>query len=355
MKKHHFIGNWRPCGVVLLLIIPILLAGCAMETKEQAAERLGKQGVADNAGKLTNVQFYVPVENENKVAIIDVVSGAVTGEIAVGEAPTLAVLSSTMRDAYVANQNSSTVSFIDTMGLKEEKQVEVGALPHGMLLSPDNKTLYVATVADTYITVIDTAKAEVSATIDLGVGAKTNYLALYDKSLYVSDHENDKVYVVNTDTLKMERFIATGHLPRAIKVSKDGSRLFVPTAEDGRLEIYNTADGSRMAAIDVVAGATDVVWTDDESTAVVTGMEGNAVAIVDLHANKVVKTFEDLAGAKHLAFNRLQSRAYVTLSGTDEVVVINMEQLAVEERIKVGVKPHGIVLKALPGIGGSCG
>jgi YVTN family beta-propeller protein len=83
-------------------------------------------------------------------------------------------------------------------------------------------------------------------------------------------------------------------------------------------------------------------------------MEGNAVAFVDLAAGKTVATVGDLPGARHISFNRLQTKAYVTLSGSDEVAVIDVASRQAAERIKVGGQPHGIQIKALPGIGGSC-
>ena len=44
----------------------------------------------------------------------------------------------------------------------------------------------------------------------------------------------------------------------------------------------------------------------------------------------------------------------VTLSGSDAVSVIDVESFKEVEKIKVGEIPHGIEIKALPGIGGSC-
>ena len=344
---------------ILLLGLTFSLTGCALETKEEAAIRLGTANEVENnnsaeAGKLTSVQFYVPVESENKVKIIDIVNSETIGEIEVGEKPVITVFSSTMRNAYVANQASSTISFINTMTLQEEVEVEVGAQPHGMHLSADNKTLYVATVADQFLYVLDTAKAEVTETIDLGAGAKTNYLTAYENTLFVSDHENHAVYVVDTKTNILNHTINTGELPRAAKVSPDGSKLYVPVATTGAIEIYNTTSYEKLGSINGLEGATDLVIAEDGSFAIATSIEGNKIVKIDLATNKITATIDNLAGAKHIAFNRLESRAYVTLSGSDTVSVIDVESFEEVEQITVGEIPHGIEIKALPGIGGSC-
>ncbi|WP_218092369.1 hypothetical protein [Paenibacillus solanacearum] len=343
--------------------LTVLLSGCALETKQEAELRLhGKsanaaESAAANqpaAGKLTSIQFYVPSEKENRISVIDVVSSKVVGNIPVSESPSTVIFSSTMREAYAANMHSSTISIINTQTLSVVKEVPVGPMPHGMVLSPDNKTLYVAAVADQFVYLVDTKEGKEAGTIDLGTGAKTNYLALLGDKLYISDHENHKVYIVNVKTKTVEHTIATGKIPRAGKVSDDGKTLYVPVAGDRALEIYNTADGKLLGKIDAIDGATDVVVTDNGQTAIVTGMEGSSVTFVDLQSYKAVKTLTGLPGAKHISFNRQQTKAYVTLSGSNQVAVIDTEKQEVTDRITVGAQPHGIQLKALPGIGGSC-
>jgi DNA-binding beta-propeller fold protein YncE len=173
--------------------------------------------------------------------------------------------------------------------------------------------------------------------------------------IHISDHENDQIYVINATTRQLEKTFSTGRLPRAIKISEDGEKLYVPVAAEGQLEIYETSTGKLLAQIDDLEGATDVILTEDGTKAVVTGMETNRVALVDLQTNEVTKVIDDLPGAKHLAFNRVQSRVYVTLSGSDEVAIIDMVSFILKGTIQVGPKPHGIEIKALPGIGGSCG
>jgi YVTN family beta-propeller protein len=119
--------------------------------------------------------------------------------------------------------------------------------------------------------------------------------------------------------------------------------------------VYEARTGKLLQSLPTVKGATDVVVTEDESTAIVSGAEGNAVAMIQLSNGKEIARIEGLAGAKHIVFNRLQTKAYVTLSGSNEVAVIDLDKRQVTERIPVGQMPHGIEIKALPGIGGSCG
>lgn len=332
-------------SLLCFILFTLGLSGCAMLSEEEIAER-GK------AGKLASVQFYVPSEQDNKISIIDIPSSEVVGEIRTGEKPANLVFSSTMRTAYVANNTSGTVGIIDTQNLKMTKEIEVGPLPHGLALSSDNKKLYVTTVGDQFVSLIDTAEEKVIKQIDLGEGAKTNYPYLLNNKLFVSDHENNKVYIVVDD--RLTKTIDTANTPRVIKTNEDGSILYVAAGGSQVVETYDANTGEKLNQIEVGQGATDFVINQDASLMVVTNLEGNSVSIVDLKSNQVMKEITGLKGPKHIAFNRKETMAYITLSGSDEVAVLDLDKKEIVNTIQVGAVPHGIQIKAMPGMGGSC-
>ncbi len=335
----------RSIFICLVLPLSLVLTGCAMVTQADLDQQ-------SEAGKLNNVQFYVPSEQDDKISIIDIPSSEVVGEVKTGEKPANVTFTSTMRNAYVANQNSGTVGIMDTRDLKMTKEIEVGPLPHGVMLSPDNKKLYVTTVGDQYVNVIDTDKEEVVKQIDMGSGARTNYLQLHDNRLYVSDHQNNRVYVVENDELIDT--IETKDTPRVLRTNQDGSQLFVASAGENMIEVFDTTSLKKQKEVQVGKGATDFVITDEGTHLVATNMEGDSVTIQDLQSNKTLKTIEGLESPKHISFNRKQTKVYVTLNGTNKVAVIDIEEQKVIEEIEVGEAPHGIEIKALPGVGGSC-
>ncbi|AOM83778.1 YVTN family beta-propeller repeat protein [Salisediminibacterium beveridgei] len=340
-------------GIKKLLMTGALITlatGCALEDGENSNNNEGAS--AGDAGELTNVQFYVPSEEEDLVSIIDVVSGDHVGDIDVGQRPTIVTFASTMREAFVANQDSSTVSIVNTQSLEETAEIDVGPRPHGLALSSNNNTLYVATVGDQYLDVVDVESEDVTSQIDLGHDAKSNYVYLNEDTLYVTDHENDVIYVVDAESEEVTDTFETGELPRVVRVYDE--TLYVASGESGLLEIIDLDSGD-SSSIDTGHGATDVIVTEDGHYGIVTSIEGDKVVKVDLEQGSVVAEIDGQEGAKHLAFNREESRAYVTLSESNEVSVIDVDSFEEEYRIEIGGDmPHGIDIKALPGIGGSC-
>jgi YVTN family beta-propeller protein len=335
--------------IVAGLLFSLVGTGCALQTSNDIEDQ---QHENKEAGKLTAVQFYVPSEKDNKISIIDIASSEVVGNIETKEKPTLVAFTSTMREAVVANQNSSSLSLFNTQTLNEEKEIPVGPLPHGIALAPDNDTVYVATVGDSYVDVVSLKEGKVIRQIDIGTGGNTNYLVLEDKLLYVTDYERHKLIVINTETDEIVHEITTGEVPRVVQVSDD--IIYVAASSAGELQLFSAENGLPITSITGVPQITDFVIKEDQSQAIATSLEGNALYLIDLNTKEVISTLNNLAGAKHLAFNRLENRVYVTLSGTNLVQIVDLETFEVEKTIEVGAAPHGIKIKALPGGGGSC-
>ncbi|MBB5171882.1 hypothetical protein [Texcoconibacillus texcoconensis] len=336
---------------IATLIMFTFLSACALEESTSDGAN-GDEDEGTDAGELTDIQFYVPSEEGDLISVIDVVSGEHVADIETGQSPTLVTFSSTMRDAFVANQDSSTIEILDTQALEVETEVEVGPRPHGLALSSNNEMLYVATAGDQYLDVVDVNEQEVSAQYDLGNGARTNYVHLEGEEVYVSDHENDQLYVLNAETGELQSSYDTGGTPRVVRKYDD--KLYVASSEEGTLEVIDL-ENDEKEVIDVGRGATDVVVNEDGNQAIVTSVEESFVGLVDLTTGEVTERIEDQEGAKHLSFNREESRVYVTLSDSNEVSVIDVDSFQEEYRIEVGgEQPHGIEMKALPGIGGSC-
>ncbi|WNF38629.1 hypothetical protein RJD24_09500 [Bacillaceae bacterium IKA-2] len=332
------------------LLFSLAGTGCALQPSNDTLE--DQQNENKEVGRLTSVQFYVPSEEDNIISIIDIVSSEVVGSIETKEKPTIVAFTSTMREVVVANQNSSSLSLFNTQTLNEEKEIPVGPLPHGIALAPNNDTVYVATVGDSFVDVVSLKEGKVVRQIDIGTGGKTNYVVLENQLLFVTDYERHKLIVIDTETDEIVHEITTGEVPRVVQVIDD--IIYVAASSTGELQLFSTQNGELITSITGVPGITDFVIKEDQSQAIATSLEGNALYLIDLHSKEVISTIENLTGAKHLAFNRLESRVYVTLSGTNEVQIVDLETFEIEKTIEVGAAPHGIKIKALPGGGGSC-
>ncbi len=131
--------------------------------------------------------------------------------------------------------STGTVSVIDLETGQVVKEVAVGLHPCGMALSPDGARLYVANANSDTVSVVDTATGEVAATFQtrpmprLPFGSAPNALALSQdgSTLFVANGGNNVLAVMDASTGAMRGLIPTGWYPGSVAVTRDGGRLCV--------------------------------------------------------------------------------------------------------------------------------
>ncbi len=200
---------------------------------------------------------YVCLSRNNTLGILDLASGKLVKEIAVGVAPYGVVIVAVGSQAWVSNWGgrrtrdgdrtamssgtpalvdergvvcSGTVSLVDLKHGKEVAQVETGLHPCDMALDASKNLLYVANANSDTVSVIDTRVRKVVRSIavrpdeSLPFGSAPNGLALSDdgRALYVANGGNNAVAVIDS---QVRGFIPTGWYPGA--VATDGKYLYI--------------------------------------------------------------------------------------------------------------------------------
>jgi len=194
---------------------------------------------------------YVCLSRNNTLGVVQLETGKLLAEIAVGVAPYAVELSPDGKWAYVSNWGgrragandrtaksagtdavvdergiaaSGTVSLIDLRQRLEVMQVNVGLSPAGLALSVDGRTLYVAN-----------ANSDTVCFIDLSRGA-----------------------VVETLTVRPDAALPFGSMPNGLALARDGRTLYVTLAGNNAVGVIRLADrGARSAGI---AGFVPTGW-----------------------------------------------------------------------------------------------
>jgi YVTN family beta-propeller protein len=208
---------------------------------------------------------YVCLSIANKLAVVNLTSGAVTQQIAVGIAPWDVVLSPDGNTAYVSDWGgrfptggdltapsagtevvidsrgvaaSGVVSFVNLLTGLQTAQTATGLHPCDLELSADGQTLYVANANSDTVSVINTVTGAVKETIlvrpdpTFPYGSASTGLALSKdgSSLFVTSGGNNAVALVelpnaqHTNSL-VQGFLPTDWYPGAVVV--DSNHLYV--------------------------------------------------------------------------------------------------------------------------------
>ncbi len=219
------------------------------------------------AGDGTNA--YVCLGKSNTLAVVNLVTGTVTGQIKVGMAPWGVVLSPDRSRAYVSDWGgrvpapgdstlnsagsqvvvdargiaaSGAASIVDLTQNLEVAEIPTGLHPSDVTLSQDGSTLYVANANSDTVTVINTQAATVQESIlmrpdpSLPFGSASDALTLSPDGtlLYVANAGNNAIGAVELPNGQHTNSVILGFIPAdwyPSAVVTDGTNLYVANAK----------------------------------------------------------------------------------------------------------------------------
>jgi YVTN family beta-propeller protein len=215
------------------------------------------------------------------------------------------------------------------------------------------------------ITVVDVAAARAIATIPVGKRPRgirvspdgsTLFVALSgspiappgvdESTLPPADKKADGIGVVSVAEQRLLRVIAAGSDPEQTAVSQDGTRLFVANEDTGELTVVSVADGKVLATFKVGGEPEGVDLRPDGQVVYVTSEEDSLVTAIDAIALKPIRTVKVGRRPRSTAFLPDSSRAYVTAENGGEVWVLDAMKHTVIATITLTgelVRPMGAV------------
>ena len=141
--------------------------------------------------------------------------------------------------------------------------VDVGRYPRGIAITSDGETAYVALMGSTDIAVINLSAlssiGDTPSTLDTsvrtymrGIGVSPRHLVLSpdDETLFVTLSGEDAVVAVDLDSGQVVQRVRTGHAPRSMDISTDGTALYVVNYESHTMSKIRTRDLTILQELD---------------------------------------------------------------------------------------------------------
>ena len=162
----------------------------------------------------------------DNVHIIDPATNTVVGEITGIERAHGAAPSPDGRSIYVANEADDTVDVVDVAMLKVTKKIPLSGRPNNIAATPDGRKVYVAIAQSPgALEVIDTATNEITATISVHGGVHNTYVTPDGKYAIAGmvGARNITVVDTKTDMPVWTTYWDLGIRPMAMDTHPDGS------------------------------------------------------------------------------------------------------------------------------------
>jgi len=156
----------------------------------------------------------------------------------------------------------------------------------------------------------------------VGIAALCGESALAERA-YVSNEDGHTVSVVDTGRAEVVATISVGKRPRGLKLTRDGSRLFVALS------------GLPKCPPSV---------PDEECAKLERDLKADGVAVIDTTSNKVIKVLQAGSDPEQFALSPDGKRLYVANEDSALTSVVDVESGAVVARVQVGREPEGVVM-----------
>lgn len=219
---------------------------------------------------------------------------------------------------------------------------------------PAGGRLFVTNEVSGDISVVDIAAQKVLTTIPVGKRPRGIRVSPDGSTLYVAlsgspiagpgvdesklpppDKRADGIGVVSVADHKLLRIVKAGSDPEQTAVTQDGSRLFVANEDVGEASVVAVDDGHVVASLKVGGEPEGVEMRPDGQVVYVTSEEDGHVAVIDTAALKVLKTIDVGPRPRSTAFLPDNSRAYVSSENGGSVAVIDAMKHTVLETVKL--------------------
>jgi len=194
---------------------------------------------------------------------------------------------------------------------------------------------------------IDTESMKIDRVIPVGSVPKFLAISPDDSKLIVSNWCSQDVSIVDTDTDREARRIDVGLHPRGIAITKDSGTAYVAVMGGAKIVRINLADFSTHDIASVGATPRHLVLSPDDATLYVSNNKANAVRAIDTNTEAVVATVNTGTETRSMVLSDDARSVYVVNYVSGTLSKIRTSDMKVVQDVKTGVHPVGVAYDAI--------
>jgi len=266
----------------------------------------------DNKEKEKIQKAYITLQGQDKVAVIDIISGKLLKHIDVdlsnvSDSPHYVVIDNKNGYWYCTLISSGMVLKFDLKSDNLVGSVTVGNMPALMALDIENEFLYVSrfmpmmgmSTESQEIHQINVRSMEVTGVVNVGADSPHGIALNSDGSiLWVASNQASHIFKIDTDQFGNDTYIPENiplytdapppHINDGlynaleIELSHDDSKLFVSCSAANQVLIFNTETGEKLSSINTGMMPWHMQVSEDDSKLYVTNRMGNSISEINL-------------------------------------------------------------------------
>jgi YVTN family beta-propeller protein len=290
------------------------------------------------------------LNKEGTLAIVDPATRKVMGRVPTGESPHEAVTSTDGKLAFASNYGGTTpgnsLSVIDLATQKELHRVDLGTLrrPHGLAFA-DGK-LYFTAETNKLIGRYDPAANQVDWL--LGTGQNTTHMVMVSPDgaqIFTANIGSDSITMIERAGAQNwnETVIPVGKGPEGFDLSPDGKQIWAANSRDGSVSVIDIFTKKLIHAFSVQTKRSNrLKFTPDGRLVLISDLDGGDLVVIERATRKELKRIKLGRQPAGILIEPDSARAYVAVTGDDNVAVIDLKSLELAGRIQTGKGPDGM-------------
>jgi YVTN family beta-propeller protein len=294
-------------------------------------------------------ELLVLNKSDATLSFIDPDSGKTTASVPTGEGPHEIELSSNGRLAFVSNYGASvagkTLSVIDVADRKEQRRLDLGDLrrPHGLAFTQGK--LYFTAEDSRSIGRYDPSTGRIDWTFKTDQERTHMVIASRDGSkLFASNMGSNSISAIERSAQDRwkQSVIRVGEGPEALDLSPDGRELWTAHSGDGGISIIDPIKNEVLATVDAKTKRSNrLKFTPDGQLVLISDLSAGELVVFDARS-RTQKARLPLGKSPTGILIPNNDRAYVAVSGENQIAVIDLKALRVVNTIAAGNNPDGM-------------
>jgi len=283
---------------------------------------------------------------------VDVASGETVATLPTGQGPHELAITGDGRWAVSTDYaRGNTLTVFDVSGPRVVRTIDMSrySSPHGIFFLPGDTLLAVTSEATRNVVLVQPFRGEIVGAIGTDAGGSHMVAVTGDgRTLYTGDIQSGTVSRLDVSSRQKTRSYPVPAQPEAITVSRDGSRVWVGSNEEGRVSVVDTETGEVDSRLEGFSWPYRILILEELDLVVIPDLSQNVVRFID-GSDRTELSRLDLAGMgpQGVALTRDRGTLFLSLSEAGEVAVIDLRARRVVRRIPAGPTPDGIAWSPL--------
>lgn len=290
------------------------------------------------------------VNKEGTLAVVNPATKQVVAKIPVGDTPHETAATADGKYAFVSNYGGATpgktISVIDLAAQKEIHRLDLGVLrrPHGLAVF-DGK-LYFTCEVNKIIGRYDPVTNQVDWLLGTGQDqTHTIEVSRDGKQIYTANISGNTISIVDRigEMNWAVTSIPAGKGPEGFDVTPDGKELWAAGSRDGSISIINIF-GKRVTHMFNVQTkrSNRLRFTPDGKLVLISDLDAGELLVLQRETKKELKRLNLGSQPAGILIPPDGARAYVAVTGDNNIAVIDLKTLDLVDRLSTGQNPDGM-------------